>query len=538
MGFNPFKAVASIAEKAVRVVAEPAKRIVNEVIDVGADVGENLGNGVRRVAGPLISTINDLHNALMPRFRFDLNVAGKFDANINWPRTTEFDINFKLPGFPKNLPASPPVVGDLTGGFFSNITADRERLRSTRRRLQLMRHIVQRGHRLGAQDTYNVIVSYVPDDPWSFADALENDTNGWLPIFKVMVREPGGQEQQFAVRVSDVSRGFLKEHKKELLAHNATVAADKVGDAVLPLLRSATPAATENLSLLQMANPAGENPIQISLSVSKDKIHASAAGTLSVALVRQSAYLRDSVFFAELKVQGGAAGFLPRDITANVNLTDEFRRTTAPGSVFQMAKGETSAISDLLEKAIEEAGALKLEPLPENREWRDRAFEMNMRLAEKTETIANYLDELREKLRDLGSEDSFDFRAKTIACYRPAVTPDLRWSKFQARLQTNAPQALLSISELRAGEHVTFFVPIPSTKRRCDLMCSCEVSTAKPTGLAVGEEVAQLDLSYGWFDSMDVCQSTIATVPSPGATGSRLIETPLTFQTANHFVKE
>src|SRR5688500_16638826 len=201
MGFNPLKAVKSIAEKAVRVVAEPAKHIVNEVIDVGSDVGEHLGKGVRRVAGPFIGVIDDLHNALMPRLRFDLNVAGKFDANVTWPRTTDLDINLNLPGFPNESAPPAAMVGDLTGGFLSNITADRERLRSARRRLQLMRHIAQRGHRLGADDTFNVSVSYVPDDPWALADALET-ADALLPVFKVSVKEPGSQKHEYFVRVS------------------------------------------------------------------------------------------------------------------------------------------------------------------------------------------------------------------------------------------------------------------------------------------------------------------------------------------------
>jgi hypothetical protein len=60
-----------------------------------------------------------------------------------------------------------------------------------------------------------------------------------------------------------------------------------------------------------------------------------------------------------------------------------------------MDKGSTGSIINLLDETIRETGSLKLSALPASAKCQDRTFEVNMRLAEKPQSILRripYLD--------------------------------------------------------------------------------------------------------------------------------------------------
>ncbi|MEQ1749120.1 MAG: hypothetical protein ABL974_06830 [Prosthecobacter sp.] len=538
MGFNPFKAGAKLAQQAIRVIAEPVKKVVNEVVDVGSDIGETVGNGVRRVAGPFIGMVDDLHNALMPRFRLDINA----NAQVAWPAQTDFNVNLKLPDFPGSSGAMqnfPALVGDLTGGFLSNITADRERLRFAKRRLQLLKHIALKGHRFGAEDTYTLMVSYTPDEPWKFAEkADETDVLGYFPVFEIKVREPAGSEQVIMLRISESAHRRFSEFRTQIMGRTG-LDEPTARKTYSPALAKEAPSATESISLLRLLNNAGNNTIDINLATVGDrKIHRDAAGTLSVSLIRQSAYVRDSVFFAELKVKPNAS-FGTRKISANVCLSDEFRRASNVG--FTMSKNLTGGIMALIDEGIDTAAPLKLEEMPAGAKWQDRAYEVNMRLAEKTETIAGILDDLKEHLRDLGSEDAFDIRGKAIGCFFPQ-NPTMQCHEVEIKLDTGASLPLLAISRLNYGEHITFMTPISSTHSGASELKS-EWTAQKDGGTLApsdaGSYTAQLDLAYGWLESLDTCYSVnrILSAPEAGQPAGAKLSHVISFACKNHFAQ-
>lgn len=481
----------------IQLVTEP-KKVLTEV--------KEFGDSVRSAAGPFIGILNDVNRALSPIFRVEVDAQAKIDV----PQPFKFD--FRIPQLPIPIPdqqdqRAQQFIGDLTGGFLSNLTTDSEQLRQSRRKLLLLAHILRKGHRVGNTDILSAYAKFTPKDNNSFL--LESNR----PLFQIEIDENRAPSRAFRLNFPESRLEHLKTQQDALGASLSSVpnADDNAKKLILKgQINTVKLTAAQTLSLQTASSPAGENKIVIRVKLLNPTIlNAGSDGTLEIGILRQTAYIEDSLLTAEINVNF-PINWEDREFSYAIIMTEEYRRPETPDQFFTVNKRNSGGddLLQLLDRSID-AAKLSTPSSDISLQGFDKAIDLGVKTALAKSQIVALIEEMKEAFRDSGSSNDFDLRGRLISNIEHVGTVGLFRDIELTLNDEKGARPLAKANLLSPRDFLSCAIPTTETANpvALNLAGRYQDTGTDPTNLDINRLLYQLD--YGLLDELETCESSL-----------------------------
>lgn len=484
---------AGAAKAAVALGTAPITIPLQVVSDPKAAAASIAGVGqlARQATAPWLELLNDARKALAPRF--DLGLDLDVDADVGLAGTIQHDVRFSVPfhsPVPSDRQPQVGLVGDITGGFLAGLSADYEGLRQARRTLSLLSHLARNGHRVGQNDSIYVHARFTPDDVNSFLKGSE------LPRFIVEISEWGSSNTSHSLLLEMPRESWdTYRRERELLESQLTTSAPENSRDKL-LTSTVNRQRITFFKRICLNKPSGgvENPIDIAVRLAgMDKVPSGMSGQIHLSVCRESAYVRDDVFTAQLYVR--AEQPFSRELRY-VLLLGGYGKPKDDGGFLHGDNGKAASVTKCLKAAI---GAAQLRWSMDNEDAQKGLLSGALRLAAAKYQVLQSIDELTETLRDIFVDEDIDVRARTIVVVRGAGGK-VDGKDVVVELFDEVSRRVFSASQLMDRDCYCCVVPAAIGKAEIRANCSCIAASQLPDGSA---PLVEFELQNGWLGSVE-----------------------------------